>query len=1045
MNQFMSDIRQNIQQSMLDSRSALRSFMQMKLNNLNTSGVVNITDEMIQLTVNPTATINLFTFLGGNNSSLQITLQKVTYDYHNCVLVVDTRGYGSQTIISNVLEVQNTDLSLSVNLQNVSTLNVTYSGDWIIDATTISVQAVYYHSSEVIEFTAEVSSFSLNLQSLASDVVGISLPTAVSGTLSVSEFVISGNATASLDVQLYIKATIGSTSVYVIYQKDAESTAKRAVAVEISNIQFSTILQDTTGLDITGIPYFGSTTANIGVTIANTRINAIPNNFFPTNSLLSKIGRRIKENVTAVMLFGFSPIAIKLCYCNGFPSFQPVIPGGISISDLLSALPNLNIDSVPLPPGISGFPQLRIESFGIDVQLGVITINIDYPNTLRFFYDLLRIDNPLPTLNVSGLDVQLNIFGDLSISGVDLSTAISLNTALNDYCLAASVDVLPITSLISQLILDILPAELNSIQDSLPFFSFSINNARLDYCLSPSSRQIQLAGTPVISGYSTVDMASVIIRQGTRTLLVQGFEVGSVNLAALLRTITGSNFNNIALLNQELDVAILISPRTLPNVRLTGSQLSQFSVTRGVSVQASMQFPNDCSSDAFCAVAQSLLGSNAQLSLQGTIASTTSWSLLAGVSDINLGSGITMSQAGVEIRGGALNSVGIIGIVDLSDPDITLAARVFLSTSGVVLEMAMSGCWENAFGANWLDICSLHSSVAMIPGAALTGLALGAEVHIGDGTCGAPINATGYFGVDAITPTQNYYYVNIPGSTTVSTILSALCVNLALPAPIAQSGFPHGFLSSFSLVGVELPHVPLSIPIGFRLNGTMNILGLQGSADVIIGLPNGIDFNVSLPPIRVGGELLQMFAPGSDFSHGPTLTVDIDLVPSSSVDIQLQTHVRVLGISVDTAVAINDTHYRFDIQGDMLGLFAAQLVIVAPYGNIVDASYRVKGSFTNNLYANIENEITSVLQGAAQEASQELNITQAGLNSARDTLNNANSALDRGRQEVNDAQSAFDNAQRDVNNLRNRIDSVCSIRSCGTGKDIMTHVTVLCQ
>ena len=245
MNQLMSDIRQNIQQSMLDSRSALRSFMQMKLNNLNTSGVVNITDEMIQLTVNPTATINLFTFLGGNNPSLQITLQKVTYDYHNCVLVVDTRGYGSQTIISNVLEVQNTDLSLSVNLQNVSTLNVTYSGDWIIDATTISVQAVYYHSSEVIEFTAEVSSFSLNLQSLASDVVGISLPTAVSGTLSVSEFVISGNATASLDVQLYIKATIGSTSVYVIYQKDAESTAKRAVAVEISNIQFSTILQDT--------------------------------------------------------------------------------------------------------------------------------------------------------------------------------------------------------------------------------------------------------------------------------------------------------------------------------------------------------------------------------------------------------------------------------------------------------------------------------------------------------------------------------------------------------------------------------------------------------------------------------------------------------------------------------------------------------------------------------------------------------------------------------------------------------------------------------
>ena len=164
----------------------------------------------------------------------------------------------------------------------------------------------------------------------------------------------------------------------------------------------------------------------------------------------------------------------------------------------------------------------------------------------------------------------------------------------------------------------------------------------------------------------------------------------------------------------------------------------------------------------------------------------------------------------------------------------------------------MSGCWENAFGANWLDICSIQSSMGMIPGVTLTSLALAGKVHIGDESCGTPLVATGFVGIDVITPANNYYYVNIQGSTTVSTILSAFCISISVPAPLAESGFPHGFISSFSLAGVELPHVPLSIPQGYRLNGTLNILGLEASADVTIGLPNGIEFAAALPPINVG-------------------------------------------------------------------------------------------------------------------------------------------------------------------------------------------------
>ena len=173
--------------------------------------------------------------------------------------------------------------------------------------------------------------------------------------------------------------------------------------------------------------------------------------------------------------------------------------------------------------------------------------------------------------------------------------------------------------------------------------------------------------------------------------------------------------------------------------------------------------------------------------------------------------------------------------------------------------------------------------MAMIPGVTLIGLALGREVHFGDKSCDTPLVATGFVGIDTITPTNNYYYVNIQGSTTVTTILGALCININVPAPLVESGFPHCFISSFSLAGIELPHVPLSILQGYRLNGTLNILGLEASADITIGLPNGIDFAVALPPINVGG-FLRMYASSSESSQGPFLTAVIKLLPTPSVN-----------------------------------------------------------------------------------------------------------------------------------------------------------------
>ena len=1014
-----------------DIKTALAEFLNEKINSFISFGEVNFDENQIELTVDEGSTLDLFTLLPFSSSIPlpQISLDRVVYTFDTTELEVATRSYGSQTIIPDVLDLENIALSIVVELQDINTLVVNFEGDFVIGGTSVTVTATYTHSSRDIELTADVPSITINFQSVATQLVGLDLPSALHGSITIPSFVVEGTVTLSGESELVVSATGGDIHVYIIYQKT--DTSRKAIAVELSNVGLASVLDDVVGLDISDIPYFGTAVLpTIALTYATDSIDGLPEDTFSDSPLLSSLGSSIKEDLTALIMFEFSDDPIKLHYSGGIPTFQPATPGSLDVNSLISAIPNFDLSSIPLPPGVDG---LSIESFAFDLDTRSFQIAVGYPGTLAFFDGLLTINDPMVVIVKSPQGIAIDVDGDLSISGSGFDVSLYRDEESGHYILEASADELPISDLISQFQSEVLPSELNSLFDSLPFFSFSIDEPSISFTLSSSPLQIQLAGTPVISGYSTVGFASVIIRQGGKTLLVQGFELGSTNLASFLRGLTGFNFNSIPILNQELEAAILISPVTLPNVQLAGDKLSGFSITKGLSVKATMQFPPDCSSDAFCAVAQSLLGEDASLNVKGTISSLSSFSLKAEVANINLGDGIVLSGAGFEIEGGEENSIGIFGSVDLSNPDITLTGRIFLSQSGVVLEMKMTGCWENAFGASFLDICSLEASVSMIPGVTLTGFSLGGEVHVGDDSCGTPLVAIGFVGIDLITPKRNYYYVNLEGSTTVGTILEAFCIDFSVPAPLAESGFPHGFLSSFSLTGVELPHVPLSIPPGFKFNGTLNILGLEASADINIGLPDGLYFGVSLPPINIAGGILEMYASSTDRSRGPFLTADIDILPPS-VDIQAKGYLRVLGISLETSLTITNTQFIFEIEGKFLNLFEASLRIAAAYGDITRASFEVEGSFTNNLYSTLERQIENVLDAAAEDATRAFDAVQRELDDARDTLDSASRALDAARDDVDKAQKAFDDAVDEVEGLRRDVDSICSTRSCGSGK-----------
>lgn len=979
--------------------------------------------DTVRLTVNPNSTLGVLQFfsLPTSNSPLSaIQLETVTYNCASKELSVVTRSYGHQVVIPGVVEVQDVTIQVTAVLSDINTLTILFNGVWRVDGVGIQMGASYIHSTQTLEITATPSD-PINLGTLATELTGVSLPNPLGRSLTFSDLTMSGTITARGDATLIISTVSTTSDMYIVLRKPSnDSIIKKALAVEFTSVSLSSLIQDVTGQDISQIPFFGSVLVRtIALTISSSDMNGVS---FPNSPLLNANATSIEEGIVAYIQFDFVDEPIKVVIDESI-TLQPTVRG-LSVNTLLSAM---NVGSIPLPLGLTSITNLNIANIELQPLDRNVYIEVVYPTTLTPINGV-SITDPILYINITrGQPARLSIGGDLSISGSGFDATIARDGITGNYILTASANTLPISNAIQQFQPIVLPSELNSLLGGLPFFSFSINNPTLSLPLA-SPLQLQIGGVPVISGYNTLHMDAVILRRHGRTLLIEGFELGSVNLGRLIRTVTGVDLRSVAFLNQDLDAAILISPVTLPDVQLTGQRLGQFSITKGISVQAVMQFPPGCSSDAFCAVAQFLLGSDTQMTLQGTVTSASSFTLFAGLSDIRLGNGLTMSQAGVEIQGGVRNSVGIVGAVDLSNPDITFAGRVFLSTSGVVLDLSMSGCWENAFGANWLDICNLHSSVAMVPGVTITGLALGGQVRIGDETCGSPLIGSGFVGIDAVTPSENYYYVNVEGETTVTSVLNALCINVSMPRPLGESGFPNGFMSSFSLAEKELPQ--LTIPQGYRLNGTLNILGLVGSADVTIGLPNGIDFAVTLPPVNIANGLLRMYASQSDRSNGPFLTADIDLLPSLRVDITASGYLSVLGISLNTQLRITNTTYEFNIEGRMLDLFEARLYIYASYGNVSSTQFRVRGNFRNDLYTRIETLIKSTLQSSANTATTAIDGAQRVVNNRRQALNRANNDLRSAQNEVNRANSAFDSAIREVRRVENQLNSACRIRSC---------------
>ena len=276
----------------------------------------------------------------------------------------------------------------------------------------------------------------------------------------------------------------------------------------------------------------------------------------------------------------------------------------------LELFPGINIRSLSLPPGVKDIFRFQIDYFSLDTSSKQLVVTTQYPGTLRYFNGYLTITNPALSINAVLKHLRkanFEVSGAIKIGKGDYAVTISRVPSTNKYVLKASFKKIPISDFIHKFSAKLLPRAFQKMLKK--FIQFSIHNAKLALPLGTRNLQLHLSGTPVIGGYKTVHMSAVITRQGEKTKLLAGFQLGKViSLSTLLLKITGKNLQGIAILNQELDTSLLISPVSLPGVHLYGSKLKNINIVKGVSISATLLWPPNCAQDKFCAVVQRFLG-----------------------------------------------------------------------------------------------------------------------------------------------------------------------------------------------------------------------------------------------------------------------------------------------------------------------------------------------------------------------------------------------------------------------------------------------------
>ena len=962
---------------------------------------------------------------------LSTSIQALDFDATTKTLSV-AASLDQLIIIPQIMEVKDLEVEfvaiLSSNNGGLQSLD--FSADWVLGDATIRINVTYDKDSGQVFFAA-MPKEGLSIQQLVSGLTGVDIPLP-SAINSVQLTKIVGRKTPSMFTMIFSGTIANRADVHLVYQ-NMVSSSHIAIAAGIESFTFSELIDSAVNIDISNVPFFGTfSVPSLALSVARGQITTdLLADVIPGNSPLIKYGNTIPDGFTAKFDAPIGNInGIIGSYSDSVLSFTVPPNVDASLGSLISVIPGIDVNSIGIGSLFKDILSIQMRSFTFDAPKKEMDIEM-YLEKITFFEDILAIKDARLKLSASfsnSISVDAEASGIIALGDMDYNVSIGRDAATNKYAVTVETDNLPIFGLVTAIGAAFLPDDLQLFLKSA--LQFNVRDAKVVYPFGVEPQQIQLSGTPEIFGQKTVHMTAVAIRYGGKMRLISKYDFGSFNIADLIKKLVGVSLHSLKILDQTVNINFVLSPQSIKGVSLSIPEFEGYSLDQGISIRAPLDWPSDCSSDAFCNVAYNLLG-GVKLGLEGTIANARSFSLTATIGDLKLGGGVVLLHAGLKFVAGTNPSVGVVGSIELSDPEITLTAEIKATVSGVKLVGSMSGCWYNAFGSSYLTLCNLYLAMTIIPSPVpISGLEFGGRVELGKQSCGHNVSAEAYVGINIINPNENYFYADV-GPVTFQSVFDAFCLDVDLPKPLGDSGFPNGFKTSFSVFGVELPHAKISIPPGFRFIGTLNFLGLEAYADIYIQLPTKIKVKINLPPITLAN-VFKMYRSSSDKSAGPY--VDAEITTKQAPHIEASGFVSVFGISIEARLLISNSKFELELTGKFLKLFEAHLFISASYSkSITSGSFLVEGWFKNDLFDTIAKAIRNALSKSADEADKHIKSAENAIRAEQAKFDRVNADLEDAKRGVDSAQKDFDVAVDGVNDARRDVDGICSYKKCGSG------------
>ena len=949
--------------------------------------------------------------------------------FHTSTKAFSVASYMRQiSVIPNILEVKNLEISLVVVLSstNGGLQFLNFSADWVLRKTTVQIKVYYDRESEYLSFVG-IPKTAFNIEELISALTGINLPIP-SVINSVKLRKVLGRKSGETFTFIFSGNIGNKVNVHLVYQK-VEKTSHIAIAAGTNLLNFADLVQSTINIDITGIPFFGNLILHsVAISISKGVITAPLLDEVFTNSSLTKYGSTIPDGVTAMFETPIGNYGIIGSYKDKILSLTVPHNKELLLGTLISLIPGVNTKSLDIGSVFGDILRTKVKRFSFNVLKKEVSVEMFLQN-ITFYENILSIRNfHLRLRGTLSTPISVGVEGSGVIAFGSTDYRINLHRDTH-YTLTIETEKLPLFGIVTTIGARVLPEDLQTLLEST--FDIDILNARIVYQFGVTPQQIKLSGTPQIFGLETTNVTAVAFKYSGHVEMVNKFDIGNVNIADVIKDLLGVSLHFTYILDQNVDLTMIVSPSTIEDITFLMPEFRGYNkLIRGVSLSAQLHWPPKCAENPFCAVAKATIGQT-QLTMFGTIISSHSFSLLVSIGNMNLGGGVVLKRAGLEFVVGTSPSFGIVGSIELKTPAVTLNAAIRATLQGVKLEGSMSGCWNNAFGSPYLTICNLFLAMTLVPTPLpITGLEFGGRIEVGKKSCGKPATAEGYIGINTVNPNENYFYANV-GPVTFQSFFNALCIGVSLPKPLAESGFPNGFQTSFSLLGKELPHAGISIPIGFRFKGTLNFLGLLASADINLS-PDILKVNITLPPLKIAG-LFKMYRSNVDKSKGPF--VDADINKNTPPKVKASGFVEVLGISVLAQLSISSMQYEVFLEGKFLNLFQVSLRIHTSYSKkISDLNFLVEGHFKNDLFDKIAKSIRDGLKKSADEASNRLTAAQNKIKEQQAKLDRAIDNLEGKKRDVDRVKGTFDSAISKVESAERAVDDVCSIRSCGSGK-----------